>query len=85
MAHAVRLRPASTAGLPFLLMLRRLTMNEHLPRVGAPTGDAAHDRRIHGRSVPAGALHASSADSSSIQSMNACTSGRCVAPGRVTA
>lgn len=85
MAHAIRLRPASTAGLPFLLMLRRLTMNEHLQRVGAPTGDAAHDRRLRGCDAPAGALHASPADSSSIQSMNACTSGRCGAPGRVTA
>ncbi|CAB3750620.1 GNAT family N-acetyltransferase [Burkholderia puraquae] len=46
MTHAIRLRPASAADLPFLLTLRRLTMTEHLQRVGAPTDDAAHDRRI---------------------------------------
>ncbi|VWC78631.1 N-acetyltransferase GCN5 [Burkholderia lata] len=73
------------ADLPFLLTLRRLTTTEHLQRIGTSTDDAAHDRRIRGFDARAGALHASPADSSTIQSMNACTSGRCVAPGRVTA
>ncbi len=43
---AIDLRPASREDLPFLLTLRRLTMTEHLQRVGAPTDDEAHDRRI---------------------------------------
>ncbi|MBN3838073.1 GNAT family N-acetyltransferase [Burkholderia sp. Ac-20349] len=46
MTHAIRLRPASAADLPFLLNLRRLTMTEHLQRAGMPTDDEAHDRRI---------------------------------------
>ncbi|RQS06116.1 N-acetyltransferase [Burkholderia sp. Bp8991] len=46
MPPAIRLRPASAADLPFLLRLRRLTMTEHLQRVGAPTDDAAHHQRI---------------------------------------
>lgn len=46
MTPAIRLRAASAADLPFLLTLRRLTMTEHLQRVGAPTDDDAHDRRI---------------------------------------
>ncbi|CAD9223908.1 Histone acetyltransferase HPA2 and related acetyltransferases [Burkholderia cenocepacia] len=46
MTHAISLRPASAADLPFLLTLRRLTMTEHLQRVGAPTDDEAHDQRI---------------------------------------
>ncbi|AOI84357.1 GNAT family N-acetyltransferase [Burkholderia cepacia] len=46
MTHAIRLRPACAADLPFLLTLRRLTMTVHLQRVGAPTDDEAHDRRI---------------------------------------
>lgn len=46
MPAAIRLRPACTADLPFLLTLRRLTMTEHLRRVGEPTDDEAHDRRI---------------------------------------
>ena len=45
MTHAISLRPASAADLPFLLTLRRLTMTEHLQRVGAPTEDEAHDHR----------------------------------------
>lgn len=46
MADAIRLRPASAAGLPFLRTLRRLTMNAHLQRVGTPTDDTAHDHLI---------------------------------------
>lgn len=46
MKPAIRLRPASPSDLPFLLALRRLTMTEHLQRVGAPTDDEAHHRRI---------------------------------------
>lgn len=46
MPSAIRLRPASAADLPFLLTLRRLTMTGHLQRVGAPTDDEAHHRRI---------------------------------------
>lgn len=46
MKPAIDLRPASLEDLPFLLTLRRLTMTEHLQRVGAPTDDEAHDRRI---------------------------------------
>ncbi|KUZ01819.1 GCN5 family acetyltransferase [Burkholderia territorii] len=42
----IRLRPASSSDVPFLLMLRRLTMTEHLQRVGAPTDDATHHQRI---------------------------------------
>ncbi|AWV02959.1 GNAT family N-acetyltransferase [Burkholderia sp. JP2-270] len=46
MTPAINLRTASPADLPFLLTLRRLTMTGHLQRVGAPTDDEAHDRRI---------------------------------------
>ena len=46
MKPAIRLRLASPSDLPFLLTLRRLTMTEHLQRVGAPTDDEAHHRRI---------------------------------------
>lgn len=46
MTHAIRLRPASAADLPFLLTLRKLTMTEHLQRAGMPSDDEAHDRRI---------------------------------------
>ncbi|KGB91826.1 MULTISPECIES: GNAT family N-acetyltransferase [Burkholderia] len=46
MKPAIHLRTASREDLPFLLTLRRLTMTEHLERVGAPTDDEAHDRRI---------------------------------------
>ncbi|WP_322082593.1 GNAT family N-acetyltransferase [Burkholderia sp. BCC1972] len=46
MKPATHLRAASREDLPFLLTLRRLTMTEHLQRVGAPTDDAAHDQRI---------------------------------------
>ncbi|MDW9250051.1 GNAT family N-acetyltransferase [Burkholderia cepacia] len=46
MTPAIRLRPACAADLPFLLTLRRLTMTVYLQRVGAPTDDEAHDRRI---------------------------------------
>lgn len=46
MKPTIDLRPASLADLPFLLTLRRLTMTGHLQRVGAPTDDEAHDRRI---------------------------------------
>ncbi|NTX26219.1 GNAT family N-acetyltransferase [Burkholderia pyrrocinia] len=46
MKPAIDLRPASLEDLPFLLALRRLTMTAHLQRVGAPTDDEAHDRRI---------------------------------------
>ncbi|MEK2605775.1 GNAT family N-acetyltransferase [Burkholderia arboris] len=46
MTYAISLRTASDTDLPFLLTLRRLTMTEHLQRVGAPTDDAAHDQRI---------------------------------------
>ncbi|VBB15517.1 Predicted acetyltransferase,ribosomal-protein-alanine acetyltransferase,Acetyltransferase (GNAT) family [Burkholderia stabilis] len=44
--YAISLRTASATDLPFLLTLRRLTMTEHLQRVGEPTDDDAHDRRI---------------------------------------
>ncbi|KVV47396.1 GCN5 family acetyltransferase [Burkholderia territorii] len=43
---AIRQRPASNSDVPFLLMLRRLTMTEHLQRVGAPIDDETHHRRI---------------------------------------
>ncbi|WP_175746943.1 GNAT family N-acetyltransferase [Burkholderia pyrrocinia] len=43
---AIDLRPATLEDLPFLLTLRRLTITGHLQRVGAPTDDEAHDRRI---------------------------------------
>ncbi|KAG8150744.1 GNAT family N-acetyltransferase [Burkholderia catarinensis] len=46
MTYAISLRTASAADLPFLLTLRQLTMTEHLQRVGEPTDDEAHDRRI---------------------------------------
>ncbi|WP_063552528.1 GNAT family N-acetyltransferase [Burkholderia territorii] len=46
MPPSIFLRPACATDLPFLLTLRRLTMTEHLQRVGAPTDDEAHDRRI---------------------------------------
>lgn len=46
MTHAIRLRAASAADLPFLLNLRRLTMTEHLQRAGMPIDDEAHDQRI---------------------------------------
>ncbi|WP_105132121.1 GNAT family N-acetyltransferase [Burkholderia sp. BE12] len=46
MKPAIHLRTASREDLPFLLTLRQLTMTEHLQRVGAPTDDEAHDRRI---------------------------------------
>lgn len=46
MKPAIHLRAASREDFPFLLTLRRLTMTEHLQRVGAPTDDAAHDQRI---------------------------------------
>ncbi|AQT51716.1 GNAT family N-acetyltransferase [Burkholderia orbicola] len=46
MKPAIHLRAASQEDLPFLLTLRRLTMTEHLQRVGAPTDDDAHDQRI---------------------------------------
>ncbi|MDN7698604.1 GNAT family N-acetyltransferase [Burkholderia semiarida] len=46
MKPAIHLRVASREDLAFLLTLRRLTMTEHLQRVGAPTDDEAHDRRI---------------------------------------
>ncbi|NTZ04696.1 GNAT family N-acetyltransferase [Burkholderia metallica] len=46
MKPAIHLRAASQEDLPFLLTLRRLTMTEHLQRVGAPTDDEAHERRI---------------------------------------
>ncbi|KWF67655.1 GNAT family N-acetyltransferase [Burkholderia pseudomultivorans] len=46
MKSAIGLRPACAADLPFLLTLRRLTMTAHLQRVGAPTDDDSHHRRI---------------------------------------
>ncbi|OXI65607.1 GNAT family N-acetyltransferase [Burkholderia sp. AU28863] len=46
MKPAIHLRAASREDFPFLLTLRRLTMTEHLQRVGAPIDDEAHDRRI---------------------------------------
>ncbi len=42
----IDLRPATAADLPFLLELRRLTMSEHLLRVGEPTDEAAHAARV---------------------------------------
>ncbi|KFG98489.1 GCN5 family acetyltransferase [Burkholderia paludis] len=46
MKPAIHLRTACQADLPFLLTLRRLTMTAHLQRVGSPTDDEAHTRRI---------------------------------------
>ncbi|WP_241300026.1 GNAT family N-acetyltransferase [Burkholderia stabilis] len=46
MKPMIRLRPASLEDMPFLLALRKLTMTEHLQRVGEPTDDDAHDQRI---------------------------------------
>lgn len=46
MKPMIRLRPASLEDMPFLLALRKLTMTEHLQRVGKPTDDDAHDQRI---------------------------------------
>ncbi|WP_277184361.1 N-acetyltransferase [Caballeronia sp. BR00000012568055] len=46
MTHQIKLRRALRSDVPFLLMLRKLTMTEHLKRVGMPTDDEAHYRRI---------------------------------------
>jgi hypothetical protein len=40
------LRPASAMDEPFLLQLRELTMTEHLERVGEPSSEDSHYRRI---------------------------------------
>lgn len=47
--EAVTLRPALTSDELFLLELRKLTMTEHLERVGEPTDDETHYRRIRAR------------------------------------
>ena len=43
------LQPATEDDLPFLLALRKSTMQEHLQRAGAPLDDAHHLARIHYR------------------------------------
>ncbi|MBN3788286.1 GNAT family N-acetyltransferase [Burkholderia sp. Ac-20353] len=46
MNRPITLQAASSADMPFLLSLRKLTMTEHLLRVGLPVDDDAHDQRI---------------------------------------
>jgi ribosomal protein S18 acetylase RimI-like enzyme len=45
----ITLRPATPADEPFLLELRRATMNEHLERAGEPCDDNAHRQRVRYR------------------------------------
>ncbi|WP_150622223.1 GNAT family N-acetyltransferase [Pandoraea horticolens] len=47
MQEQVSLRAALNSDLPFLLTLRKLTMTEHLLRVGLATDDEAHCQRIN--------------------------------------
>jgi hypothetical protein len=49
----ISLRQGTSEDEPFLLALRRLTMDEHLMRVGEPTDDAAHLTRIRYRACDA--------------------------------
>nr|WP_314365015.1 GNAT family N-acetyltransferase [uncultured Achromobacter sp.] len=44
--HSLALQPATEEDVPFLLALRKATMQEHLERAGAPTADADHLARI---------------------------------------
>ncbi|NMK49872.1 GNAT family N-acetyltransferase [Achromobacter sp. Bel] len=44
--HSLALQPASDDDLPFLLALRKATMQEHLQRAGAPLDDEHHLARI---------------------------------------
>ena len=46
MSRQIKLREASPTDVPFLLMLRKLTMTEHLERAAMPTDDEAHFKRI---------------------------------------
>ncbi|MGS1076210.1 GNAT family N-acetyltransferase [Burkholderia glumae] len=46
MSQQIKLRGASLADVPFLLMLRKLTMTEYLKRAAVPTDDEAHYQRI---------------------------------------
>lgn len=45
----ISLRQSTSEDEPFLLALRRVTMDEHLRRVGEPTDDAVHLARIRYR------------------------------------
>lgn len=44
--HSLALQPATVEDLPFLLALRKATMQEHMERAGAPATDADHLARI---------------------------------------
>jgi len=46
LTHSLALQPASDDDLPFLLALRKATMQEHLQRAGAPLDDEHHLARI---------------------------------------
>lgn len=46
LTHSLALQPASDDDLPFLLALRKTTMQEHLQRAGAPLDDEHHLARI---------------------------------------
>jgi ribosomal protein S18 acetylase RimI-like enzyme len=47
--RTVFLRPAQTSDAAFLIELRKLTMSEHLDRVGEPTDDVSHAQRVYDR------------------------------------
>ncbi|MNS83975.1 Acetyltransferase (GNAT) family protein [compost metagenome] len=44
--HSLALQPATEEDLPFLLALRKATMQEHMERAGAPATDEHHLARI---------------------------------------
>ncbi|WMD20469.1 GNAT family N-acetyltransferase [Achromobacter seleniivolatilans] len=46
LTHTLALQPATDDDLPFLLALRKSTMQEHLQRAGAPLDDNHHLDRI---------------------------------------
>ena len=46
MSRQLSTRPAVLADEPFLMRLRRLTMDEHIERVGKVADDAAHRARV---------------------------------------
>lgn len=46
MTPRIDLRPATPADVPFLLQLRKLTMTEHLQRMGEPVDEDAHLQRV---------------------------------------
>jgi ribosomal protein S18 acetylase RimI-like enzyme len=46
MNHTINLRAALQEDEPFLLLLRKLTMNGHLTRAGQPVDDDAHYQRV---------------------------------------